>query len=85
MTDRAANVILGVVLAVWALNVVAAITKFRGYEGSESLNGLVTVAIGAAFTYRAAKATDYDKRRRSRDERRDRRDDQDERDRDVKS
>lgn len=69
MSDRAANVVLGVVLTVWAVNVLAAIVSFRGYEGSESLNGLVTTAVGAAFVYRAAKAkneADDDRPRRKR-------------------
>lgn len=63
MSDRAANVVIGVVLTVWAANVVAAIFAINGYQGSEGINTLVTAAVGAAFVARArAKDRDRDDR-----------------------
>lgn len=53
MSDRLANVVIGVVLTVWVVNVGADILSVNGYESNESINTAFTLTIGVAFAGRA--------------------------------
>lgn len=53
MSDRTANIVIGVVLTVWAVNVVAGIFQLNGYSSSEGLNAVFTGTVGLAFMARA--------------------------------
>lgn len=48
-----ANIVIAVVLAGWAGNIVAGIFQINGYQSSESINGVFTATIGLAFALRA--------------------------------
>lgn len=52
ISDRAANIIIGVVTAVWAANIVAGMVTFRGYQPLESVNGIFMVIVGGTFLFR---------------------------------
>lgn len=52
LSDRAANVITGVVTAIWAANVVAGMFAINGYQPSEGINTIFTVIVGGAFVLR---------------------------------
>lgn len=59
MTDKTASVIIGVVTAIWAGNIVAGVVQWNGYTPSESVNGIFMAIVGGAFAYRArAKSSD---------------------------
>lgn len=51
--DRAANVIIGVVTAIWAGNIVAGMFEINNYQPSESINGIFMTIVGGAFILRA--------------------------------
>lgn len=53
MSDRLANIVIGVVLAVWVANVAADMLSINGYESRESINTAFTLTIGVAFAGRA--------------------------------
>ena len=52
LSDRAANIIVGVVTAVWAASVVAGMFKVNGYQPSEGVNTIFMVVVGGAFVLR---------------------------------
>lgn len=52
LSDRAANVITGVVTAVWVANVVCGMLQVNGYQPSEGINTIFTVIVGGAFVLR---------------------------------
>lgn len=63
ISDRTANILIGVVTVMWAANLLAAMFKLNGYTSSESINGIFLLVVGGAFTYRyRAKAEDGDKK-----------------------
>lgn len=53
MTDRTANVVIGVVTTIWAGNVVAGMFAWNGYQPSEGINAIFTAIVGGAFALRA--------------------------------
>lgn len=53
ISDRAANVIIGVVTAVWAGNIVAGMVQLNGYQPSEAINGIFLTIVGGAFVLRS--------------------------------
>ena len=53
LTDRAATVLIAVVTAIWAVNIIAGMFAFNGYQPSESLNGIFMGIVGGAFALRA--------------------------------
>jgi hypothetical protein len=53
LSDRAAGIIIGVVTAVWAANIVAGMVAFRGYQPSESINGIFLTIVGGALVLRS--------------------------------
>lgn len=55
MNDRAATVVLYVVLIVWAGNIVVGIAHWHGYQPSESINGIFMGTVGLAFVARSKK------------------------------
>ena len=52
LSDRAANIITGIVTAVWVVNVAAGMVQFHGYQTSEGLNSIFMVIVGGAFVLR---------------------------------
>lgn len=46
--DRTRTVIIGVVTAVWAINFLAGLVV-KGYEPSESINGIFMAIVGGLF------------------------------------
>lgn len=62
ISDRTANIIIGVVTTIWAGNIVAGMFAINNYEPAESINGIFTATVGVAFLMRArAKTKDEDK------------------------
>lgn len=53
MTDRTANIVIGVVTTIWAGNVVAGMFALNGYQPSEGINAIFTAIVGGAFALRA--------------------------------
>ena len=62
ISDRTANILIGVVTAVWAANLLAAMLKINGYTSSESINGIFLLVVGGAFTYRYRSKAEGDDR-----------------------
>lgn len=52
LSDRAANWIIGTVTAIWALNVLAGMVQFNGYEPSDIIHGVFMSVVGTAFLAR---------------------------------
>ena len=55
ISDRTANLIIGVVTVMWAVNILAGMARFNGYQPSESINGIFMAIVGGAFVVRARK------------------------------
>lgn len=53
ISDRTANIVIGVVLTIWAANVIAGIFAINGYKSSEGVNAIFTGTVGLAFMARA--------------------------------
>lgn len=53
LSDRSANVIIGVVTAVWAGNILAGMLQVNGYQPSEAINGIFLTIVGGAFVLRS--------------------------------
>lgn len=63
ISDRTANIIIGVVTTMWVANIMAGVFAINGYEPSESINGIFTGTVGVAFLIRArAKSSGDDDR-----------------------
>lgn len=60
MNDRAATIVIYVVLAIWAGNIIAGIAELNGYQSSESVNGIFMGTVGLAFVARSKKRNDGD-------------------------
>lgn len=52
ISDRTANIITGIVTAVWVANVVGGMFQINGYQPSEGINTIFTVIVGGAFVLR---------------------------------
>lgn len=53
LSDRAANIVIGVVTAVWVANIAAGMVKLNGYQPSEVINGIFLTIVGGAFVARS--------------------------------
>lgn len=53
ISDRTANIVIGVVLTVWAGNVIAGIFAINGYQSDPGINAIFTGTVGLAFAARA--------------------------------
>lgn len=53
LSDRSANIIIGVVTAVWAGNIIAGMASINGYQPSEAINGIFLTIVGGAFVLRS--------------------------------
>lgn len=53
MNDKTANIVIGVVTAIWAGNVIAGMFQLNGYQPSEGINAIFTAIVGGAFAIRA--------------------------------
>jgi hypothetical protein len=53
ISDRTANVIIGVVTTVWAGNILAGMFEVNDYQPSETINGIFMTIVGGAFVLRA--------------------------------
>lgn len=58
ISDRTANVLIGVVTAMWAVNLLAGMFQINDYQASESVNGILAV-VGGAFAFRYRVKTDH--------------------------
>lgn len=61
ISDKTANVLIGVVTVMWALNIVAGMARINDYEPSESVNGIFMAIVGGAFALRAKAKADVPK------------------------
>lgn len=52
ISDRTATVVIGVVTAIWAVNILAGITQVNDYQPSETVNGIFMALVGGAFALR---------------------------------
>lgn len=52
LSDRAANIITGIVTAVWVANVVAGMFSINGYQTDPGISTIFTVIVGGAFVLR---------------------------------
>lgn len=62
MTDRTATVVIAVVTAVWAGNILAGMFRINDYAPSESINGIFMAIVGGAFALRARAAKKDDEK-----------------------
>lgn len=53
ISDRTATILIGVITAIWAVNIVAGMFQFNSYRPSESINGIFLTIVGGAFALRA--------------------------------
>lgn len=53
LSDKTATVIISVVTAVWAGNIIAGVIALNGYRPSETVNGIFMAIVGGAFALRA--------------------------------
>lgn len=53
ISDRTANIIISIVTAIWAGNIVAGMLPNLDHEPSESVNGIFMAIVGGAFALRA--------------------------------
>lgn len=53
ISDRTANLVIVVVLIMWAGNILAGIFAINGYQSSEGVNAIFTGTVGLAFMARA--------------------------------
>lgn len=58
LTDRSANIIIGVVTIVWVGNIAAGMAHFNGYQPSEAINGIFLTIVGGAFVLRSKGKSD---------------------------
>lgn len=55
MSDKARNIIVGVVTAVWAVNFGAGLIPQLAYEPDQAINGIFMTIVGSIFAYTAVK------------------------------
>lgn len=53
ISDKAANVIIGVVTTIWAANILLGMFEVRGWQPSTEINGIFMTIVGGAFIARA--------------------------------
>ena len=53
LSNRSATVIIYVVTAIWAFNIVAGMFTFTGWQPSSEVNGAFMLIVGGAFVARA--------------------------------
>jgi hypothetical protein len=53
VSDKTANIVIGVVTAIWAGNVIVGMFGVAGYQPSEGINAIFTGIVGGAFALRA--------------------------------
>lgn len=53
ISDRAANILIGVVTTVWVANIAAGMLQLNGYQPSEAVNGIFLSIVGGAFVLRS--------------------------------
>ena len=52
ISDKTANVVIGVVTVIWAASIIAGIFSINDYNPSESVNGIFLAVVGAALAAR---------------------------------
>lgn len=52
LTDRTASIVIYVVTAIWAGNILAGMFKLNGYQPSSEINGIFMAVVGGAFLAR---------------------------------
>lgn len=55
MNDKTVTVVIYVVTAIWAGNVIVGMAAIQGYAPSAGLNAVFTTIVGGAFAIRAAR------------------------------
>lgn len=53
ISDRTANIIIGVVTSIWVVNILAGMFEVNDYQPSETINGIFMTIVGGAFVLRA--------------------------------
>jgi len=53
VSDRTANIVIGVVTTIWAANVIVGMFGISGYQPTEGINAIFTAIVGGAFALRA--------------------------------
>lgn len=57
MTDRFANIVIGVVTVGWFINLIASVAQLKGYQSDPFINGVFMGTVGLAFAAKFRKAT----------------------------
>ena len=52
ISDKTANIVIGVVTVIWAASILAGIFNLNDYNPSESVNGIFLAVVGAALAAR---------------------------------
>lgn len=52
MSDRLANIVIGVVTTGWAINLIGSLIKFNGYQSDPLINGVFMGTVGLAFAFK---------------------------------
>lgn len=60
VSDRTANIVIGVVTTIWAGNVIVGMLALNGYAPSEGINAIFTAIVGGAFALRARNRSNGD-------------------------
>lgn len=58
LSDRTATVVIYVVTGIWALNIVAGMMHWNGYQPSTEINGTFMLVVGGAFVARTRAGKD---------------------------
>lgn len=58
ISDRTATILISVVTAMWAGNIIAGMFQVNDYQASESINGIFMAVVGSTFALRARKKDD---------------------------
>lgn len=53
VSDRMATIIIWVVTTVWAVNFLAGLTHFNGYQSDQAINGIFMGIVGGLFAIKA--------------------------------
>jgi hypothetical protein len=53
LSDRTANILIGVVTVVWVANIAAGMFELNGYKPSEAINGIFLTIVGGAMYVRS--------------------------------
>lgn len=53
VNDRTASIIIWLVTTVWAINFLAGLFQFKGYQSDQAINGIFMGIVGGLFALKA--------------------------------